>query len=94
MTTPSPQTRAPRSEDLAYAAAGLIDMATYRVVGLMREVRGLLHRSDLRVIARDGHADLLSRGELAFRRHSHVPESHLETLARRAAAQRGPDADA
>jgi hypothetical protein len=85
--------RAPRSEEFAYAIAGLMDLAAGRVIGVMRQVQYVFRRSDLGLLAGDGRTDLQSRGELAFRRSSHQPEAHLETLARRLVAQRGPGAD-
>jgi hypothetical protein len=94
MATTNDKGHASHSEELAYAMAGLIDMAAYRVMGVAREVQGLLRRSDLGLLVGEGRADLLSRGELALRRRAHMPEAHLDTLARRAVAQRGADADA
>jgi len=94
MTTSSTKVRASRSEELVYAMAGIADLTACRVGGVIRQFQGLLGRSDLGMLAGDGRADLLSRGELAFRRRSHSSEAHLETLARRVVAQRGADADA
>lgn len=94
MASTDKETRAPRSEELAYAIAGFMDLTASRVVGVMRQVQGVLRRSDLGLLAGDGRADLRSRGELALQRTSHEPEAHLETLARRVVAQRSPHADA
>jgi hypothetical protein len=94
MTSSSTETRAERGTEFIYAIAGIADLTASRVAGAIRRVQGLAARSDLAMLAGDGRADLLSRGELAFRRRSHVPEAHLETLARRAAAQREPGTDA
>lgn len=94
MDTIDDKARSPRSEEFAYAFAGFIDLTANRVIGVMRQVQDVLRRSDLGLLAGDARADLQSRGELAFRRSSHQPEAHLETLARRAATQRDPHADA
>lgn len=93
MSTPDDKARAPRSEEFAYAIAGFIDLAADRVIGVMGQVQDVFRRSDLGLLTGDGRADLQSRGELAFRRSSHQPEAHMETLARRAATLRGPQAD-
>jgi hypothetical protein len=84
--------RAPRSEEFAYAIAGLIDLTASRVTGVIRQAQGVFRRSDLGLLAGEGRADLQSRGELAFRRGSHQPQAHMETLARRVVEQRGPHA--
>ena len=93
MATTDDKARAPRSEEFAYAIAGFIDLASSRVIGVGRQVQDVLRRSDLGLLAGDGRADLKSRGELAFRRSSHQPEAHLETLARRVVAQHGLHTD-
>jgi hypothetical protein len=88
MTPTDDNARVSRTEEAAYVMAGLIDMAASRVTGLARQVQGVLRRRDVRLLAGDGRVDLRSRGELAFRRGSHQPEAHLETLARWVAEQR------
>jgi hypothetical protein len=93
MSTTDDKARAPRSEEFAYAIAGFIDLTASRVIGVMGQVQDVFRRSDLGLLAGDGRADLQSRGELAFRRNSHQPEAHLETLARRAVKQCGRQAD-
>ena len=93
MSTPDDKARAPRSEEFAYAIAGFIDLTADRVIGVMGQVQDVFRRSDLGLLTGDGRSDLQSRGELAFRRSSHQPEAHLETLARRAVTLRGPQAD-
>lgn len=93
MTTTDDKVRAPHSEEFAYAIAGFIDLTATRVTGILRQVQDVCRRSDLGLLAGDGRADLQSRGELAFRRSSHQPEAHLETLARRVVTRRDPHAD-
>ena len=67
--------------------AGVVDLGLEQAEGALRRVRGLLGRSDLRELAEDGHEDLMARGELALRRCAPSGESHLEALARHAAAR-------
>lgn len=83
----SADTGAPRSEELAYLIAGLVNLTAGRVTGVMQRVQGVLRRSDLGLLADDGRADLRSRGELTLRRGAYQAEAHLEALARRVAAE-------
>lgn len=68
--------------------AGVVDLGLEQAEGALRLVRGLLGRSDLHELAADGHEDLMARGELALRRYAPSAESHMEALARHAAAAR------
>ncbi|GAA1987505.1 hypothetical protein [Kitasatospora viridis] len=73
--------------DPLYAVAGLADLALDRAGAALRGLRGLLGRSDLAELARDGQDELTARGRLLVQRHAATPEAHLELLARRAAAR-------
>lgn len=68
--------------------AGVIDLGLEQAEGVLRRVRGLLGRSDLHSLVEDGHGDLKARGELMLNRFAPATESHLEALARHAAATR------
>jgi hypothetical protein len=78
-------------ESVMYAAAGVADMVYGRVEDAARRVHSQLRRSDITDMARDGHEDLVTRGELAIRRRSATSESHLEVLARWVVQQRGAE---
>jgi hypothetical protein len=45
------QARTPRSEEFAYVIAGLIDLTASRATGVVRQVQGVLRRSDLGPLA-------------------------------------------
>ncbi|MDX3850761.1 polyprenyl synthetase [Streptomyces sp. AK02-01A] len=80
-----------RRTEAAYLAAGLADLAVSGAVSVLRGLRGVLGRSDLTELTQDGGEDLKARGRLALQRYTSLPEAHLELLARRVAARRGPD---
>jgi hypothetical protein len=77
-----------RAREPLLVAAGVADLACSRIGAALRGARSLLGRSDLAELARDGRRDLRQRGELALRRYAPTAESHMELLARRAAASR------
>ncbi|HEY1625107.1 MAG TPA: hypothetical protein VGG16_15045 [Streptosporangiaceae bacterium] len=83
---------APRSQYLMYAVMGAVDAAASPLVATVRKVQRLTRRSDLGALASDGGSDLAARGKLAAQRSAHVPEAHLETLARQVMAMRQPGA--
>jgi hypothetical protein len=85
---------APRSQYLVYAVMGAVDAAVSPLVTTVRKVQRLTRRSDLGALASDGGSDLAARGKLAAQRRAHVPEAHLETLARQVMAMRPPRAEA
>lgn len=70
--------------------AGVVDLGLEQAEGALRQLRGLLGRSDLRELAEDGHQELRTRGGLLLDRIAPTSESHLEALARRSAARSGP----
>lgn len=80
-------------EGLVYAVAGAADLVLSRVGGVLQQVGAVLQRSDREALLGDGYSDLRARGELALKRHDPLPESHLESLARRV-ARRTSDSDA
>jgi hypothetical protein len=69
-----------------HTAAGLADLAADGLRGLGRRLAPST--------VGDATADLRSRGELAVKRQSHVPQPHLETLAQLAVAARDAKLDA
>jgi hypothetical protein len=81
---------APRSHYLMYAVAGAVDVATSPLVTMLRRTQALFGRSDLTQLAGSGGDELAARGMLAVQRSSHVPEAHLESLARQVVAMRPP----
>jgi len=83
---------APRSQYLVYAVAGAVDVAASPLVTMLKRAQGLFGRSDLGQLAGNGGDDLAARGKLAVQRGSHVPEAHLESLARQVVAMRPPQA--
>jgi hypothetical protein len=78
-----------RRGEAGYVVAGLADLALSGAGSALRGLRGLLSRSDLAELAKDGQDDLKARGRLAVQRHASLPEPHLESLARQAAARLG-----
>jgi len=79
-------------DEVLLTAAGVADLAYSQVKRLLRPVRDVVNRSDLRELTREGHGDLKARGSIALdRRVPATPPAHLETLARRAAARSTPD---
>jgi hypothetical protein len=82
----------PRSQYLMYAVAGAVDVAASPLVTMLRRAQALFGRSDLAQLAGNGGEELAARGKLAVQRSSHVPEAHLESLARQVAAMRPPSA--
>lgn len=76
------------------SSAGAVDLGLEQAEGLLRRMRGLLGRSDLPGLAADGQEELRARGELLLGRFAPASESHLEAVARRAAAVRRPAPDA
>lgn len=79
---------ADRAREPLLVAAGVADLAWIGIGAALRGARSLLGRSDLAELVRDGQRDLRERGELALRRYAPTAESHMELLARRAAASR------
>ncbi|MCK9870345.1 hypothetical protein MRI28_11960 [Nocardiopsis dassonvillei] len=79
---------ADRAREPLLVAAGVADLAWSGIGAALRGARSLLGRSDLAELVRDGRRDLRERGELALRRYAPTAESHMEVLARRAAASR------
>ncbi|GLW09549.1 hypothetical protein Misp01_46780 [Microtetraspora sp. NBRC 13810] len=77
------------AEEILLTLAGAADLVLDRVEVATRRLRATLGRSDLTELLREGHDDLKARGRLTLGRH--VPESHLEVLARRAAERRSRD---
>ncbi len=73
--------------------AGVVDLGLEQAEGALRRVRGLLGRSDLHELVGYGHEDLKARGELALNRFAPAAESHMEALARHAAAARAGAAE-
>jgi hypothetical protein len=86
--------RADRGTRAVQLLAGVVDVGLEQAEGLLRRMRGVLGRSDLQEVAADGQEELRARGELALGRLAPVSESHMEAVARRAAASRGPSSDA
>ncbi|MDH6108036.1 hypothetical protein P3T36_007652 [Kitasatospora sp. MAP12-15] len=86
--------RADRGSDAVRILAGVVDLGLEQAEGLLRLTRGVLGRSDLREVVADGQEDLRARGELLLGRLAPATESHLEAVARRAAAARRPSSDA
>jgi hypothetical protein len=85
----APATKARPAEEALHTMVGVADIVLNRVESTARQMRAVLagvRRSDLADLIREGHDDLKARGRLALGRHS--SESHLEVLARRAAAGR------
>jgi hypothetical protein len=80
-------------ESVVYAMAGVADLFLNRVGGALQTMGAVLQRSDREELVGDGFNDLKARGELALKRHNPMPESHLETIARRVARRAG-DSDA
>ncbi|QMU69669.1 hypothetical protein [Streptacidiphilus sp. P02-A3a] len=76
--------------DAVQLLAGIVDLGLEQAEAALRQVRGLLGRSDLRELAEDGHQELRTRGGLLLDRITPTSESHLEALARRSAAVTGP----
>jgi hypothetical protein len=66
-----------------FTAAGLTDVAFSHTTQALSRVGGLVRRSDLLDVARDGHLDVKRRGSLLVRRWTAPPDQHLEALARR-----------
>ncbi|MDH6139894.1 MULTISPECIES: hypothetical protein [Kitasatospora] len=87
-------TRAERGTEAVQLLAGVIDVGLEQAEGLLRRMRGLLGRSDLHEVAADGQEELRARGELLLGRLAPASESHLEAVARRAAASRRSSPDA
>ncbi|MDH6122552.1 hypothetical protein ABH930_006831 [Kitasatospora sp. GAS204A] len=86
--------RADRSAEALQLIAGVVDLGLEQAEGLLRRMRGVLGRSDLHEVAADGQEELRARGELLLGRLASASESHLEAVARRAAAARKPSPDA
>ncbi|WDZ89579.1 hypothetical protein [Nocardiopsis sp. HUAS JQ3] len=84
---------ADRAREPLLVAAGVADLAWSGIGAALRGARSLLSRSDLAELVRDGRRDLRERGELALRRYAPTAESHMELLARRAAASRPGQSD-
>ncbi|WP_444960899.1 hypothetical protein [Nocardiopsis sp. M1B1] len=84
---------ADRTREPLLVAAGVADLAWSGIGAALRGARSLLGRSDLAELVRDGRRDLRERGELALRRYAPTAESHMELLARRAAASRPGQSD-
>lgn len=84
---------ADRAREPLLVAAGVADLAWSGIGAALRGARSLLGRSDLAELVRDGRRDLRERGELALRRYAPTAESHMELLARRAAASRPGQSD-
>ncbi|RKS08903.1 hypothetical protein DFP74_4629 [Nocardiopsis sp. Huas11] len=81
-----------RVSDPVLIAAGAADLVLDGVGTALRRAGALLGRADLAELARDGREELRRRGSLALRRHAPARESHMESLARRAASRgTGPD---
>lgn len=78
-----------RGSDPLMVAAGAADLAISGVGAALRAARTLLSRSDLVDLARTGQEELARRGRLAVLRAAPLAESHMEVVARRAAAQAG-----
>ncbi|GAA2239597.1 hypothetical protein GCM10010430_21130 [Kitasatospora cystarginea] len=85
---------ADRGKEAVQLLAGVIDVGLEQAEGLLRRMRGVLGRSDLREVAADGQEELRARGELLLGRLAPATESHLEGVARRAAASRRTSSDA
>lgn len=84
---------ADRAREPLLVAAGVADLTWSGIGATLRGARSLLGRSDLAELVRDGRRDLRERGELALRRYAPTAESHMELLARRAAASRPGQSD-
>ncbi|QUX30414.1 hypothetical protein KGD83_07780 [Nocardiopsis akebiae] len=84
---------ADRAREPLLVAAGAADLAWSGIGAALRGARSVLGRSDLAELVRDGRRDLRERGELALRRYAPTAESHMELLARRAAASRPGQSD-
>lgn len=80
--------RPARGTDAVQVLAGVVDLGLEQAEGLLRRVRGVLGRSDLLEVAVDGQEELRARGELLLNRLVPASESHLEAVARHAAASR------
>ncbi len=76
--------------DAVQLLAGVVDLGLEQAEGVLRQLRGLLGRSDLRELAEDGHQELRTRGGLLLDRINPTSESHLEAVARCSAALSGP----
>lgn len=76
--------------DAVSLLAGAVDLGLEQAEGVLRRIRGVLGRSDLKDFVADGHRDLKARGELALGRYVPSVESHMEALARQAISSR-PD---
>ncbi len=89
----STEQHADRGAEAVQLLAGVVDLGLEQAEGLLRRAREVLGRSDLHEMVADGQQDLRTRGELLLGRFAPASESHLEAVARRAAASRQPSPD-
>jgi hypothetical protein len=70
-----------RGGDLARLIAGCADFGLEQAEGLLRLVRGAVHRNDYGDLAAEARDDLAARGDVLLARFGPGARAHMEVLA-------------